>query len=142
MNYRLFTALFGDSMSSRSLKVSRRGNVLRPRPTGFDTDTHENRSCDDQGWPESLFQTATPLLFQKIFNPDPEIFQTWESDSFSDCGYQRSNPNLPMLLLKKWQLRLLLLLKLKSDSGFTQIFDSGYAVMRNFRLHTLYTSTE
>ena len=66
----------------------------------------------------------------KFFNPDPVIFQIWEFASCSDFGYNhRSNRNLPMFLLKKWPHRLLLLQKLKSDSGsgsgFSQIFDSG-----------------
>jgi len=67
----------------------------------------------------------------KFFNPgsDPAIFQSWESHSCSDSGYNhRSNRNLPMFLLEKWPHRLLLLPKLKSDSrswsGFSQIFDS------------------
>jgi len=57
------------------------------------------------------------------------IPQSWESFSCSDFGYNhRSNRNLPMFLPKKWPDRLLLLPKLKSDSGsrsgFSQIFDS------------------
>jgi len=60
-----------------------------------------------------------------------EILQVenFEADSCSDSGYQQFNRNSPMFLLKKWQLRLLLLLKFKSDCGsgsvFSQIFDSG-----------------
>ena len=56
----------------------------------------------------------------KFLNPDPgpAIFQIWGSDSCSDSGYNhQSNLNLPMFLLKKWPHRLLLLPKLKSDSG-------------------------
>ena len=57
------------------------------------------------------------------------IPQSWESFC-SDFGYNhRSNRNLPMFLPKKWPHRLLLLPKLKSDSGsgsdLSQIFDSG-----------------
>jgi len=66
----------------------------------------------------------------KIFEsgPDLAILRIWESDSCSDSGHNRwYNRNLPMFLLKKWQHRLLLLPKWKSDpgSGFSQIFYSG-----------------
>jgi len=60
--------------------------------------------------------------------PDLAILRIWESDSCSDSGHNRwYNRNLPMFLLKKWQHRLLLLPKWKSDpgSGFSQIFYSG-----------------
>jgi len=60
--------------------------------------------------------------------PGPAFYQIWESDSCSDSGYShRTNRNLSMFLLNKWPCRLLLLPKLKSDSGsgFSQIFDSG-----------------
>ena len=55
----------------------------------------------------------------KSLDPDPrsEIFQIWESGSCSESGYLRSNQNLPMCLLKEWPRILLLLLKLKGDSG-------------------------
>jgi len=56
----------------------------------------------------------------KFFNPgpDPANFLIWESHSCSDSGYNhRSNRNLPMFLLEKCPHRLLLLPKLKSDSG-------------------------
>ena len=60
----------------------------------------------------------------KLPNVDPgmEIFQIWESDSCSDSGYYRSNRNLPLFLLKKWPRILLLLQKLKSDSGSGYVF--------------------
>ena len=84
-----------------------------------------------QRWPESLFETPTPLL-SKFLSPDsdPAIFQIWESNSCSDSGFHhRPNRKLPMFLLKKWPHRLLLLSKLKSDSGsgsvFSQIFYTG-----------------
>ena len=62
--------------------------------------------------------------------PGPAIFQIWESDYFSDSDYShRSNRDLPIFLLKKLPHRLLLLPKLKSNSGsgssFSQVFDSG-----------------
>jgi len=76
------------------------------------------------------FSNSESAPVRKFLNPGPgpAIFQIWESDSCSDSGYShRSNHNLPMFLLKKWSNRLLLLPKLKSDSGsgFSQIFDSG-----------------
>jgi len=61
----------------------------------------------------------------KFLNPVPgtEIFHIWESDSCSDSGYNhQSNLNWPMFLLKKWPHRLLLLPKLKSDSGAGPVF--------------------
>ena len=68
----------------------------------------------------------------KFLNPGPDpcpaIFQIRESDSCSDSGYNhKSNLILPMFLLKKWPHRLLLVPKLKRDSGsgFSQLFDSG-----------------
>jgi len=98
----------------------------------------ESYSCSDgyQRWPQSLFQTPTPFLFQNFWIPArilPAISQICKSDSCSDPGYNhRSNHNLPMFLLKKLPHRLLLLPKLKSDSwsgsGFSQNFvsASGY----------------
>jgi len=44
----------------------------------------------------------------------------------SESGYHRSNRNLSMFFLKKWPHRLLLLPKLKSDSG------SGSVFLQNF----------
>jgi len=68
----------------------------------------------------------TPLLFQNFWIRVRQFF-IQESDSCSGCGSShRSNCNLPTFLLK-WPHRILLLPKLKSDSGsiFSQIFDSG-----------------
>ena len=77
-----------------------------------------------QRWPESFF--LTPLVFQNV-SLDLESSHIWQSDSCSYSGYHRSNQNLPMFLLDKWQRKPLLLPKLKSNSGsvFSQIFDSG-----------------
>jgi len=66
----------------------------------------------------------------KIFESRSGNFQIWESYSCSDSGYNhRSYLNFLMFLLKKWPHRLLLLPRLKIDSGsgsgFCQIFDSG-----------------
>jgi len=62
------------------------------------------------------FSDSAPV--PKFLNPGPSIFQIWESDSCSESGYNhQSNLNLPIFLLKKWQHRLLLLPKLKNDSG-------------------------
>jgi len=91
-----------------------------------------NARVKHQRWPESLFSDSDSASVPKFLNPDPgtEIFQIWESDSCSDSGYT-INPTeiFACFLLKKWQCRLLLLQKLKSDSGsgsgFSHIFDSG-----------------
>jgi len=93
------------------------------------------KHCLNKRWPESLFQTPTSLLFKnfwirvRIRIRIRLFFKFYESDSYSDSGNNhRSNRNLLMFLLKKWPHRLLLLPKLKSDSGsgfdFSQIFDS------------------
>jgi len=61
----------------------------------------------------------------KIFEsgPDLAIFQIWESYSCSDSRWnRRSNRNLSMFLLEKWPHRLLLLSKLKRDSGSRSVF--------------------
>jgi len=79
------------------------------------------------------FSDSESTSVPKVLNPDPgkKIFQIWESDSCSDSGCHRCNRNSTMLLLEKCHIRkphrLLLLLKMKSDSGsgFSQIFDSG-----------------
>ena len=66
------------------------------------------------------FSDSDSTRVPKFLNPgpDPAILQIWESDSCSDSGgNHRSNRNLLMFLLKKWPHRLLLLPKLKSDSG-------------------------
>ena len=89
-------------------------------------------------WSQKFRLTPAPLLFSKIVKTPAGVHSdTPAPDSctpevagvtFSDSGYNhQSNLDLPMFLLKKWPHRLLLLLKLKSDSGsgFTQIFDSG-----------------
>ena len=82
---------------------------------------------DIRGGRNHFFRLRLPSC-PKFLNPGAAIFQTWESDSCSDSGYNhRSNRNLPMFFLKKSSHRLLLLTKLKSDygsgSGFSQIFD-------------------
>ena len=74
------------------------------------------------------FLVFDSALVPKILNP--EMFQIWESDSWSDSGCNhRSSRNLPKFSLKKWPHRLLLLPKFKSDSGswssLSRIFDSG-----------------
>ena len=89
-----------------------------------------------QRWPESLFQTPTPLLFQnfwirvrirkfvKFENPNP--VQTAAAIDPTKI-YQR-------FYVKKWPHRLLLLPKLKkigSGSLFSQIFDSGAGRTQN-----------
>jgi len=71
-----------------------------------------------------------PKFLNPVPDPGPAILQIWESDSYSDSGYNHwSNRILHMFLLKKWPHRLLLLLKWKSyfgsGFGFSQIFDSG-----------------
>ena len=73
-----------------------------------------------QRWPESFF--LIPLVFQNV-SLDLESSHIWQSDSCSYSGYHRSNQNLPMFLLNKWQRKPLLLPKLKSNSGsvFSQI---------------------
>ena len=74
------------------------------------------------------FSDSNSAPVPKFFNPGPEIFQNWESDS----GYYRCNPGSPLFLLQKWPRRLLLLPKLKSDSGtvFSRIFDFGFGSER------------
>ena len=63
----------------------------------------------------------------KFLNPGPAILQIWESDTCSDSGYNhRSNRNSPMFLPKKWPHRLLLLPKLKSDSGSGSVFSEKF----------------
>jgi len=67
-----------------------------------------------------------------------KIFESWSgSGNFSNLRirflfrlrYHRSNREFTLVLLKKWPSRLLLLPKLKNDSGcgsgLSQIFDSG-----------------
>ena len=102
-------------------------------PSGVDSGTPDP-------WPPAgvTFSDSDSAPVQKFLNPcaGPAIFQIWESDSCSDSGYNHpSNRNLTMLLLMKWPHRLLLLPKLKRDSGtgFSQIFDSGsgFASERN-----------
>ena len=57
-------------------------------------------------------------IFESGSASGPDILNIWESDSCSDFGdNDRSNPNLPMFLPKKWPHRLLVLPKWKSDSG-------------------------
>jgi len=87
------------------------------------------------------FSNSDSAPVPKFLNPCPgsAIFQIWESDSCSDSGYNhRSNRNSPMFLLKKWPHRLLLLSKLKCDSGsgFSQIFDSGSGPKEKRRIQT------
>ena len=82
----------------------------------------------------------------KFFNPDPEIFQIWESDSCSDSGYRRCDRNSATFLLKEWHLQrpgtLLLVPKIKNESwsgiGFSQIFDSfsGSGSEKERRIHS------
>jgi len=92
--------------------------------------------------PGVTFAGSDSATVTKIFNPGPEFFQIWESDSCSDSGYHRSNRNLPIPkfthILLKWPRRLLLLLKLKIDSGsgsgLSQIFDSGSGSERKCRI--------
>ena len=56
------------------------------------------------------FSDSDSAPVPKFFNPGPAIFQIWESDSCSDCGYRhRSNRNLPRFLHKKLPHRLPLL---------------------------------
>jgi len=80
--------------------------------------------------PGVTFTDSDSAPVPKCLNPGPAILQLRQSASFSNYGgNHRSNRNFPMFLLKKWPCRLLLLLKLKSDSGsgsaFLEIFDSG-----------------
>jgi len=63
---------------------------------------------------------STPV--PKFLNPDPNIFQISESDSCSDSGYNRGNVKLPMVFLHKLPCSLLLLTKMKSDTGSDPIF--------------------
>jgi len=85
----------------------------------------------------AICSCAAPVL--NFFNPDPgrAILQIWESDSCSDsCYNHRSNRNLPMFLLKKWPHRLLLLPKLKSDtgSGFSKYLTPDPGPKENLRI--------
>jgi len=88
-------------------------------------------ACSRGGW--SHFFRLRLRSCSKMFDSGSglAILQIWESDSCSDSGYNhRSSRNLPMFLLTKWPCRVLLLPKLKIDSGsgsgFSQIFDSGF----------------
>ena len=64
------------------------------------------------------FSNSDSALVTKFLNPGSAIFLIWEFDSCWDSGYShRSNRNLPMLLLKKWPNRLLLLLRSEIPSG-------------------------
>ena len=89
-------------------------------------------SAMDQRWPESLFRTLTSLLFQK-FGIRIRVLQFFKVENPTPVQTPSTIINItlifPCFLLKKWRHRLLLLLKLKSDSGsgsvFFQIFDSG-----------------
>ena len=52
------------------------------------------------------FSDSNSAPVPKLLNPNPEIFQIWESDSCSDSGYNHwSNRNLHTFLLKKWPHR-------------------------------------
>jgi len=69
-------------------------------------------------------------IFESGPDPHPDILQNWESNSCSDSVYNHpSNRNLPIFLPKKWSHGVLLLPKLKSDSGsgsgFSQILTPG-----------------
>jgi len=86
-----------------------------------------------QRWPESLFQTPTPLLFQNFWIR----VRIWVRQFFNlkkqtpvqtPAAIIDSTVIYPCFYNKTWPRRLLLLMKLKSDSGsvFLQIFDSGY----------------
>jgi len=71
----------------------------KQNPAGVDSGNPDPVPLLQQRWQESLFQTLTPLLFQKFLNPgpDPAILLIWESVSFADSGYNhRFNRNLPM----------------------------------------------
>jgi len=73
--------------------------------------------------------TPVPKFLNPGPDPGPEIFLILESESCSESDYNhRSNRNLPRFLLKICPHRLLLLPRLKSDSGpgpfFSKIFDS------------------
>jgi len=70
-------------------------------------------SCLLQRWLESLFQTPTLLLFQNYWIRVQQFFK-FENLTLV---HHRSNRILAMFLLKKWPPRLLLLPKLKSDTG-------------------------
>ena len=83
-----------------------------------------------------IFSDFDSAPVQKLLNPgpDPAILQIWESDSYSDSGYNNpSNRNLPMCLPKKWPHRLLLLPKWKSDSGSVFIKTSCEVVLHIWR---------
>jgi len=75
----------------------------------------------------SFFSFGLALLpIKQVSNVLTAFFSEPDSCSDSACNH-RSNCNLPIFLLKKLSHRLLLLPKLKSDTGssFSQIFDSG-----------------
>jgi len=72
------------------------------------------------------FSDSNSVPVSKFWNPGPVMFQIWEFDSCSDSGYNhQSNLNLPMFSLTKWPHRLLLLPKLKSNSGSRPVFFSN-----------------
>jgi len=47
---------------------------------------------------------STHVLKFSNLDPGTKVFQTWESDSFSDSVFHRCNRNLAMFLLKEWHL--------------------------------------
>jgi len=86
--------------------------------------------------PESLFQLRLHSC-SKILNPGPATFQIWESDSCSESGYYQPNRNLPMFVLRNDHARLLLLPKLKSNTG------PGSVVFTKFLLrHRIWVQTK
>ena len=85
-----------------------------------------------QRWPQSLFQTPTPLLFQNFwiwFLIRVRKFLKFENPTLVQTPVTIINPTLiyPCFYLRKWRHRLLRLPKSKSDSGsgLSQIFESG-----------------
>ena len=69
--------------------------------------------------PESLFQTPTPLIFQNFWNRMrvQKFFKFHHPTPVQTLATNRSYRNLRMFFLKRWPSRLLLLPKLKSESG-------------------------
>jgi len=109
--------------------------VLKPE-AGVESESEKCDSthiwCLDLKWPESFFQTPTPLLFQNVWiwgGPRSGNFSNKRIRLLFRCQLPSTSiqPKFTNVFPKKWPWRLLLLPKIKSDSGsgFSLNFDTG-----------------
>jgi len=88
--------------------------------------TEKQEQVRNFAWHRSHFSDSDSASVPKFFSldPGPAIFQIWES-GYCLHSFNRRNRKLPMVLLQQWPRRLLLLLKLKIDSGSRSVFSKN-----------------